>query len=125
MLHKFVVNTPEMEELIDDAEAAKAVIDNVDRAAKYLKRESDHYAYPEERRKELERLVGRKVEEAHVAVRNIRRDSLEQFRGMERSKELSQDESRRSQEQLQALTDGVIGQMDSLREVKEAEVMEV
>ena len=49
----FVQSTPEIEELINDAEAAKAVIENVDRAAKYLKRDSDHYAYPEERRKEL------------------------------------------------------------------------
>ncbi len=79
----------------------------------------------EERRRELVRLVGRKVEEAHVAVRNIRRDSLEQFRGMERNKDLSQDESRRSQEQLQTLTDRFIAQMDSLRDEKEAEVMEV
>ena len=82
-------------------------------------------ALTEERRIELVRLVGRKVEEAHVAVRNIRRDSLEQFRGMERNKDLSQDESRRAQDQLQAMTDQFISQMDSLRKGKEAEVMEV
>ena len=79
----------------------------------------------EERRRELVRLVGRRVEDGHVAVRNIRRDSLARFRGMERSKDLSQDESRRSQEQLQSLTDRFIDQMDSLRADKEAEVMEV
>jgi ribosome recycling factor len=79
----------------------------------------------EERRKELVRLVGRKVEEAHVAARNIRRDSLEQFRQMEKNKEISQDDSRRSQEQLQKLTDGHIAQMDVIRDEKEAEVMEV
>jgi ribosome recycling factor len=79
----------------------------------------------EERRRELVRLVGRRVEDGHVAVRNIRRDSLARFRGMERSKELSQDESRRSQEQIQSLTDRFIDQMDSLRADKEAEVMEV
>ena len=79
----------------------------------------------EERRRELVRVVARKVEEAHVSVRNIRRDSLEQFRQMERSKELSQDDSRRAQEQLQGLTDVNIGRMDSLRGEKEAEVMEV
>jgi ribosome recycling factor len=44
---------------------------------------------------------------------------------MERNKDLSQDESRRSQDQLQALTDKFIRQMDSMREEKEAEVMEV
>jgi ribosome recycling factor len=79
----------------------------------------------EERRRELVRLVGRRVEDGHVAVRNIRRDSLARFRGMEKSKELSQDESRRSQEQIQSLTDRFIDQMDSLRADKEAEVMEV
>ena len=79
----------------------------------------------EERRRELVRLVGRRVEDGHVAVRNIRRDSLARFRGMEKSKELSQDESRRSQEQLQSLTERFIDQMDSLRADKEAEVMEV
>ena len=79
----------------------------------------------EERRKELVRMVGRKVEEAHVAARNIRRDSLEQFRQMEKNKEISQDDSRRSQEQLQKLTDGHIAQMDVIRDEKEAEVMEV
>ena len=79
----------------------------------------------EERRRELVRLVGRRVEDGHVAVRNIRRDSLARFRGMEKSSELSQDESRRSQEQLQSLTDRFIDQMDSLRANKEAEVMEV
>ena len=79
----------------------------------------------EERRRELVRLVGRKTEEAHVAARNIRRDSLERLREMERNKELSQDESRRAQEQLQKVTDTIIGQMDSLREKKGVEVLEV
>lgn len=79
----------------------------------------------EERRLQLVRVVARKVEEAHIAVRNIRRDSLEQLRGMEKNKKTSQDESRRSQEQLQRLTDAYINQMDSLRQEKETEVMEV
>lgn len=79
----------------------------------------------EERRRELVRLVGSKVEDGHVAVRNIRRDSLEAFRGMERDKELSQDESRRAQTELQQLTDLYIEQMDELKQEKEAEVMEV
>lgn len=82
-------------------------------------------ALTEERRRELVRLVGRRLEEGHVAVRNIRRDSLEQFRGLERDKQLSKDESRRAQEQLQQLTDSYISQMDSLGKEKEIEVMEV
>jgi len=79
----------------------------------------------EERRKELVRSVARKVEEGHVAIRNIRRDSLEKLRDLEREKVLSQDEGKRAQEQLQRLTDSNIGQMDTLRGDKEAEVMEV
>ena len=79
----------------------------------------------EERRRELVRLVGKKVEEAHVSVRNVRRVSQDEFRQMEEGKELSQDEVRKAQEQLQRLTDSYIGQMDSLRKEKEAEVMEV
>jgi ribosome recycling factor len=79
----------------------------------------------EERRRELVRLVGRKVEEALVSVRNIRRDSLEQFRKMEREKDVSQDEGRRAQDQLQELTDSYSEQMNAVKAQKEAEVMEV
>ena len=79
----------------------------------------------EERRRELVRLVGRKVEKAHVSARNIRRDSLERLRAMEKDKLFSSDEGRRAQEQLQQVTDAHIGQMDERRRQKEAEVMEV
>jgi ribosome recycling factor len=79
----------------------------------------------EERRLQLVRLVGRKVEDGHVAVRNIRRSGVESFRSMERNKELSEDESRRAQGDLQELTNLYIGQMDEMREAKNVEVMEV
>ena len=79
----------------------------------------------EERRRELVKLVGRKVEEALVSVRNVRRDSLEQYRKMEKDKDISQDEGRRAKDQLQELTDSYSEQMNSLRTEKEAEVMEV
>ena len=79
----------------------------------------------EERRRDLVRLVGRKVEDGNVSVRNIRRDSLETFRSMERDKEISQDESRRAQTELQQLTDLYIEQMGELKKTKETEVMEV
>lgn len=82
-------------------------------------------ALTQERRRELVKLVGRKVEEGMVAVRNIRRDSLEEFRSMEKNKELSQDEGRRAQENLQGLTDSYTSHMSNLKEEKEAEVMEV
>ena len=79
----------------------------------------------EERRRELVRLVGRKVEDAHVAVRNIRRSGIESFRSMERNKELSEDELRRAQSDIQELTDLHIGEMDDMKKDKENEVMEV
>ena len=79
----------------------------------------------EERRRDLVRLVGRKVEDSNVSVRNIRRDSLETFRSMERDKEISQDESRRAQTELQQLTDLYIEQMGELKKTKETKVMEV
>ena len=79
----------------------------------------------EERRRDLVRLLAKRVEDAHVSVRNIRRDSLEGLRGMEKDKSLSQDDDRRAQEQLQDLTDAYIDKMDALRVEKEAEVMEV
>jgi len=82
-------------------------------------------ALTEERRRDLVKMVGRKVEDAHVAVRNIRRDGLERLRRMERDKSLAQDVGRRAQEQLQKVTDTNISKMDDLREIKETEVMEV
>ena len=79
----------------------------------------------EERRRDLVKLVGRKVEESNVAIRNIRRDSLERLRAMEKAKDVSQDEFRRSQDQLQKVTDAFVDRMDEQRKAKEAEVMEV
>ena len=79
----------------------------------------------EERRRELVRLVGNKLEEGHVAVRNIRRDNLARLRQMEKDKELSKDEGKRAQAQLQQITDSFIEKMDELNKRKETEVMEV
>ena len=79
----------------------------------------------EERRRDLARVVGRKVEDGRVAVRNIRRSGVESLRTMERNKELSEDESRRAQGEVQELTNLYIGQMDDMEKAKEAEVMEV
>ncbi len=79
----------------------------------------------EERRRDLVKLVGRKLEEGHVAVRNIRRDGVSQLRQLEKDREIAQDTSRRAQDQLQQLTDTFIGRMDSIAKDKQAEVMEV
>lgn len=79
----------------------------------------------EERRRDLVKQVGHKVEDGLVSLRNIRRDSMGEFRSMEKSKEISQDESRRAQDQLQALTNAFSERMNALKQDKEAEVMEV
>jgi ribosome recycling factor len=79
----------------------------------------------EDRRKELVRVVRKKVEDGRVEVRNIRRDILEQIRGMEKNKDISQDESKRAQENLQKITNQYISQMDILGTEKEKDVMEV
>lgn len=79
----------------------------------------------EERRRDLARVVGRKVEDGRVSVRNIRRSGVESLRTMERNKELSEDESRRAQGEVQELTNLYIGKMDDMEKAKEAEVMEV
>ena len=79
----------------------------------------------EERRRDLVRQVRRRVEEGNVAVRNIRRDGLETLRSMEKNKEISRDEMRRSQDDLQEITDSHTEKMQALANQKEAEVMEV
>ena len=79
----------------------------------------------QERRKELVRVLKRKIEDGKVAVRNVRRDALDHLRGMERSKDISQDENRRAQEQLQKTTDSHIGQMDHAFTAKESEIMQI
>lgn len=79
----------------------------------------------EERRQGLVKIVRRRIEEAKVAVRNIRRDGIEGLRALEKEKGISQDEQRRSQERLQVLTDTFIAEADQLGAHKEAELMEV
>jgi ribosome recycling factor len=78
-----------------------------------------------ERRKELARLVARKAEESKVAIRNIRRDTVERLRSMQKSGEISEDDLRRFQEQVQKITDTHVEQLDEVRQAKEREIMEV
>ncbi len=79
----------------------------------------------EERRREMVKLVKQKVEQGRIAARNIRRDEVEKIRGQEKSKEMSQDESRRAQERIQKITDSSIAEMEGLGSAREAAVMEV
>ena len=79
----------------------------------------------QERRKELVRVLKRKIEDGKVTVRNVRRDALEQLRTLERNKLISQDENRRGQDRLQKTTDSHISQIDQASATKEAEIMQV
>lgn len=79
----------------------------------------------EERRKELVRAVHKRAEDGRVALRNIRRDALEELRKLEREKEISQDEQKRAQEHLQELTDSFIATVGKVAEDKEAELLEI
>lgn len=79
----------------------------------------------QERRQELVRLLKRRIEDGKVSVRNVRRDGLESLRKMERDKVISQDQNRRSQDQLQKTTDNFIKNIDQVSTAKEAEIMQV
>ena len=79
----------------------------------------------EQRRKELIKVVHSRIEEGRVALRNVRRDSLEKLRRMTQGKEISDDDQRKGQDQLQKLTDRYIGVVDQRGKEKEAELSEV
>ncbi|WP_018132528.1 ribosome recycling factor [Effusibacillus pohliae] len=79
----------------------------------------------EQRRQELAKVARKMAEEARVAVRNIRRDINEDIKKLEKSGDISEDESRRAQEKVQATTDRYIGEIDKLLAAKEEEIMEV
>lgn len=78
----------------------------------------------EERRRELVKMVHRKVEEGRVAVRNCRREALEKLKQAEKEKALSEDDLKRGQERLQKLTDRFIEEVEGVGQHKEAEILE-
>ncbi|GAA0199396.1 ribosome recycling factor [Kangiella japonica] len=79
----------------------------------------------EERRKELIKVVRGEAENAKVAVRNIRRDANNSLKELEKEKEITEDDLRRSEEQIQKLTDAKIARIDELLEEKETELLEI
>ena len=78
-----------------------------------------------DRRKEMVKVLQRKAEDGKVAIRNIRRDFNDQIKQLEKKSEVSKDDAKRSEDQLQKLTDRHIAQIDELQKNKEAELMEV
>jgi ribosome recycling factor len=79
----------------------------------------------EERRKELIRLVHARAEEGRVAVRNVRRHHKEELEKLEKAHTISEDDLRRSEKELQKLTDRFVGEIDEVLTNKEKELMEV
>jgi ribosome recycling factor len=79
----------------------------------------------EERRKLLVKMVRKKAEEAKVAIRNIRRDTNEELKKLEKEKHVSEDVVKKSQEEIQKVTDSYIAKVDEVLANKEKEIMEV
>ena len=82
-------------------------------------------ALTEERRRELTKVVRNEGEDARIAVRNLRRDANDHAKKLLKDKEISEDEERRSLDELQKLTDRTIAEIDRLTAAKEAEIMAV
>ncbi|MBF0188977.1 MAG: ribosome recycling factor [Magnetococcales bacterium] len=79
----------------------------------------------EERRKELVRLAHKYGEQGKIAVRNIRRDGIDTAKKAEKNKEISQDDLRVLEKEIQDLTDDHVKQIDDVVQAKEADIMEV
>ena len=79
----------------------------------------------EERRKDLIKVVRTEGENAKVAIRNIRRDANDALKKMIKDKEISEDDERRAQDEIQKLTDRSVVEIDKMLQVKEADLMAV
>lgn len=82
-------------------------------------------ALTEERRRDMIKVVRSEAEGGRVAVRNIRRDANNELKVLLKDKKISEDDERRSQDEIQKLTDKSIGEIDALLDIKERELMEV
>nr|WP_263619383.1 ribosome recycling factor [Shewanella chilikensis] len=82
-------------------------------------------ALTEERRRDLVKVVRAEAENGRIAVRNVRRDANSAVKNLEKDKECTEDDVRRSEEEVQKITDAHIKKIDELLAAKEAELMEV
>jgi len=82
-------------------------------------------ALTEERRRDLTKVVRHEAEEAKIAVRNLRRDANEHAKRLLKDKDVTEDEERRLQDDVQKLTDRTIAEIDKLTQVKEQEILAV
>jgi len=77
----------------------------------------------EERRKELSKVAGQYAEKARIAVRNVRRDGMDDLKADEAKKEISEDDRKRSETEVQKLTDATVAEIDAAASAKEKEIM--
>lgn len=82
-------------------------------------------ALTEERRRDLIRVVKQEGEGAKVAIRNIRRDANADFKSLLKEKEITEDDARRAEDDIQKLTDRFVAEIDKLLEVKEKDLLEI
>ncbi|MCQ8896033.1 ribosome recycling factor [Limnobacter humi] len=82
-------------------------------------------ALTEERRRELTKFIKAEGEQTKVAIRNLRRDANEAFKKLVKDKEISEDDERRAQDDVQKLTDKAVAEVDQILQTKEAEIMTV
>lgn len=79
----------------------------------------------EERRRDLTKVASKGAEETKVAIRSIRRDAIEQIKKMKKNSEITEDDQRKAEEDMQKVTDKAIKQVDEIFARKEKEIMEV
>ncbi|MDH3978467.1 MAG: ribosome recycling factor [Gammaproteobacteria bacterium] len=81
-------------------------------------------ALTEERRRDLAKLVKHEAENGRISVRNIRRDAIQDVKELLKEKEITEDEERKAEQDIQGLTDGHIKQVDEISERKQKEIMD-
>ena len=79
----------------------------------------------EERRKEIKKKIAKMGEEAKISIRNIRRDANDKSKLMKKNSEMTEDEQKQSDKQVQDLTDKYIKEIDTITEAKDKEIMEI
>jgi len=79
----------------------------------------------EERRKDLIKVVRKNAENAKVAIRNTRRDAIDKIKKQEKNKEITEDDRKQAEEEMQKVTDKYIAEIDEITKVKEEELMEI
>jgi len=79
----------------------------------------------EERRREIVKTVSKLAEDAKVAVRSIRRDSIEKFKAMKKASEITEDDLKNCEKDVQDLTDKACKEIDDLAKIKEKEILEI